>query len=105
MAESLPSSTKRPGETRKYGADFKNLLDAGVTLVSIVSIASTPRGVVAGSTNLIVGAAIINGSVVEFPLSGGTHGEDYDLTVKVNDSAANTVEDGVLIKVRKVGNI
>lgn len=104
-ASSLPFSVKRPGESRKYGVDFKNLLDAGAALVSNVSVVSTPRGVVAGSSNLVVGAATIAGSIVEFRLSAGTAGEDYDLTAKATDSNGNTVEDDVLIKVRKAGKV
>ena len=94
---------KRPDpETRKYSVDFKKLLTA---VSSVVSVTPQPRGLVPEVSALTIADISYTGSVVFFRASGGTADEDYEIKLVVTDSNSNTIVDDIMIKVRIAGVI
>lgn len=93
----------RPYENKSYTVHFDKILPDGVTLASVISVAIAASGNVAEITPLSSAAEAASGTKVSMKLSGGTDGEDYEITVKCTDSNGDTVGDDVMIKVRKAG--
>jgi len=92
----LPVLLKQPGETRKLRMDFASLL-IGASIVSVDSVAQESQGQVPASDDVTLGTATFDGSYVLVPVSGGTDGERYKITVIVTDSDGNVLEgDGML---------
>jgi len=95
---------KRVSETKRYSFDFVNLVESGDTIASVQSVTHQAAGNVAEVLALSANSPLATGTKVTAILGGGTHGEDYEITIKCTDSAGNTHEDDVLIKVRNAGN-
>lgn len=83
---------KQPWEKRLYEMDFANLLTSGDSLGTVDSVSQSKRGRVAGSSDLTIGAASVSGTKVQFTIEGGSSGEDYKITVRVNTTAGNRLE-------------
>ncbi len=95
-ATGLLFEVKRPGETRNYTIDFINLLPISTLVNSIISMTAMPAG-------LTIQNQAFSGTKVSMDLSSGTEGIDYEITLKIDDTAGNIIEDDVMIKVRKAG--
>ena len=83
---------KQPGEDLLYGMDFTNLLATGETISSVTSFLEIT------TSDLTIGSGTIKSAVVEFRVSGGTHGVRYRIEVIIVTSDSNTrVADGLLL--------
>jgi hypothetical protein len=88
---------KQPAEKLAYTFDFAPVIASTDTVSSIVSIAFTNCGVVAGSTGLTLSNNVMSGRMAQTTIQGGTDGESYYGTCKVIDSAGQQHElDGLL---------
>ncbi len=82
---------KQPGEDLLYGMDFVNLLATGETISTVTSVLEIT------TVDLTIGSGSINGSVVEFRVSGGLDGVGYRIEVIITTSDSNTrVGDGLI---------
>jgi phage gp36-like protein len=71
---------KEPGETLRH-----QMLFGGVsTIQSVTSVTVTSRGLIPGSTALIVAQQLF-AKALTLVISGGTHGEHYDISASVID--------------------
>lgn len=103
----LPFLVKRPSpEVREYSIDFKNLIPPNNTIVTVPSVVIRPLGIVSEVTPLTyVLSGYATTTQVKLILSGGTDQENYEILIAIVDSQNNTIEDSVLIKVRKANKI
>ncbi len=82
---------KQPGEDLLYGMDFTNLLATSETITTVTSVSEIT------TSDLTIGSGTINGSIVEFRVSGGTNGIGYRIEVIIVTSDSNTrVGDGLI---------
>lgn len=79
---------KHPDESILYGIDFAELLDSGENLSRVNSVSSATTNSAAG--NVTVGSGAINGTEVQFRVSGGDNGGDYRIVATVETSGGNT---------------
>lgn len=73
----LEQTEKRSGAKVLLAFSFRKFVAQGVTVASIVSVTSTNKNIVPGSTNLVItGQAAIGNKVTAF-FDSGTSGESY----------------------------
>lgn len=90
MAKIVTTLKKQPGETRLLGMSFKNKLSNGETITGFTSSISTPVGLTLDQHSLGDGTANIL-------YSGGITGKTYKITIIVNTSEGQILEnDGFL---------
>lgn len=92
---------KQPQDSRLYAMDFAALLGSD-TIASVQSVTSEAEGRVGGASALTLGAASVNGSKVEVRIDGGTHGENYKLTIVVQTAGGDTLEGDGWLYVRDI---
>ena len=94
---------KRPApEVRKYSVSFSKLLGA-VNIASLTSVVATKQGLVGETSPLVISNQSFLSQTVYFSASGGTDGENYEITITIVDLNGDTIVDDVLLKVRKAG--
>lgn len=76
-------------ESRLFGIDFSRLLNSGEALTAITSVVSSPTGTTA---DLVISGQSINGTQVQFRVSGGQTQITYQITAVVQTSLGNTLE-------------
>lgn len=101
----LVFQVKRPVEERTFVVDFRKVIAEGKTIASISDITAAAAGLIEEAAAMIVTQTSVSGLQVGFKASGGSHGEDYEVTVKVTDSGGDVVSDDVMIKVRRAGRV
>ena len=82
---------KQPQDSRLYAMDFAALLGSD-TIASVQSITAEAEGRVGGAASLTVGAPTVNGTKVEVRIDGGSHGENYKITVVIQTTGGDTLE-------------
>jgi glucan biosynthesis protein len=95
---------KRPTETRKFSVDFKKLLETGVTIASVQSVSAVAAEKVTEIAALTTTNPASSGTKATFDVSGGTDGENYEITINATDSSGDVLSEDVLIMVRKAGS-
>lgn len=96
---------KRPAENKTYSIDFKDVIPDGQVIASVDSVAAAAVGNVTETVAFSVGSNTFAGTKVNVKLSGGTDGEDYEVSVTVTDDVGDIHADDVMIKVRKAGSV
>jgi len=99
----LVYEVKRPVETRKYTVDFTKVVASGVTISTVQSIGVAKLNNVTEVTALTADSITVSGTKVSFDVTGGTDGEDYEVTINCTDTSGDILSDDVMIKVRKAG--
>lgn len=99
----LVYEVKRPAETRKYTVDFTKVVASGVTISTVQSVGIAKLDNVIEIAELTAGSITISGTKVSFDVTGGTDGEDYEVTINCTDTSGDILSDDVMIKVRKAG--
>ncbi|RMD60670.1 hypothetical protein D6833_09325 [Candidatus Parcubacteria bacterium] len=92
---------KQPAESRIYHMDLSNLLGSS-SIKSVIAVNATRRGNVLGSQDLVIGAPRHDETRVAFSLGGGTTGEDYKVTVRVESTSGEVVEGEGYLYVREL---
>lgn len=95
----LMVNVKRVDETVTYTFDYFNLIDNDEVILNVSSVTQNNRGLIQGSTDLIVGNTNHDNNNLAFvQLSGGTHGEAYCVNVNVTTDKGDTRQcSGVII--------
>jgi hypothetical protein len=83
---------KDADEVVRYGIDFADRLDAGVTLTA-VTWSHTPAGITHTSPS-------VSGSVASVRISGGATGKGYVFTAQVTTSDSQTLEESAVFHIR-----
>jgi hypothetical protein len=91
---------KQPTTDAVRNMDFTAVMGTA-TISSISSAVAVNQGVISGSSDVTIGTTSIDGLLVQLPLSGGTHGEDYLITVKIVDSNTEDQEGDGILQVRE----
>lgn len=82
---------KQPSESRVYAVNFRNLLAAGDSVKTVVSVTTSP------AAQLTLGTAVISSPRVKFRVEDGNAGTSYKITVTVTTTSGDTLEgDGEL---------
>ena len=79
-------------EVVRYGIDFADRLDSGVTLTA-VTWSHTPAGITQTSP-------AVSGSVASVRISGGTTGKGFVFTAQVTTSDSQTLEESAVFHIR-----
>lgn len=91
----LGNRKKQPGEKRRYGIDYKDVLDPSDEIISVV--------VNVDIVGLTVDAVIVEGNYIRFSVAGGVDGVTYKLTFTITTTDDNEIiEDEVYIKVKEI---
>jgi len=77
---------KQPFETLALGLGFSE------PMASVSDVAVAPRGLVAAGPALVAGAPVVDGLTITLPLSGGTDGERYLITVQAAAASGELLE-------------
>jgi hypothetical protein len=85
---------KQPSENRLYDMDFAANLRSGDSIASVVSVTSDQA-----DDTLVIGAASISGSRIQFRLSGGVAGLTHKITAKVQTTLGDSLEGEGYVKV------
>lgn len=80
------------GESLNVGMNFENALD-GATISSITSVVSSPTGITISNQQ-------ISDNYVNFKISGGTNGSNYNIVVTIVTSTSETLIGVGKLKVR-----
>lgn len=91
---------KQPEESRLYSMDFTNLLVDG-QLELIRNVGLDNQHVIEGSEDVVIEEETIVGSAVWMRISGGVAGENYKVTVRIQDSRDNILEGEGILYVRE----
>jgi hypothetical protein len=83
---------KDADEVIRYGIDFADRLDSGVTLTA-VTWSHHPASITHTSPS-------VSGSVASVRISGGTAGRGYTFTAQVTTSDAQTLEETAVFHIR-----
>ena len=88
----VPLLVKQPSESNVYTFEFRQLLDDGETLASVVSVSGSPAGLTLGTPTHNAN------SRVQVRISGGAVDVKYKVTAIVTTSLNNTKEgEGYLV--------
>jgi hypothetical protein len=94
MTRTTPAHTKHPSEVRNCAVSFDYVLDDGELLTGTPSIASVPSGLTFANAKVNTVALTINGitvaigKAVQFKVSGGTSGVQYQMEVSCATDAS-----------------
>jgi len=83
---------KQPSEELLFDMDFSPHMREDETIIQALSIEDD-----SDDGDLTFGDAVVSGQVVQFTVAGGTDGELYKITVKIEGSSSPLIEgDGYL---------
>lgn len=83
---------KQPAEVIRVVFDYTLVLSSSATVSSISSIAAAKAGVVSGSGDVTLSGQASAGKKASVLVAGGTSGESYKVTARVQDSDSQTHE-------------
>jgi hypothetical protein len=86
MSNRVPLGPKLVSETRQYSFNFLSRLSAGETILTGTCSASVYSGNDPTPSNIIQGAASINGPIVNQLITGGALGTIYEIACRVTTS-------------------
>ena len=89
---------KQEAERRYYSMDFSSLMATGETITSITSITSEDRDG-ENTSDLVIGAEVINGQTVEMWISGGTKFHVYRVEITIVTSTTAILQGDGLIEI------
>lgn len=84
-----------PDEKKRYTIDYSQWLDEGETIVSAESEVDNVTVV-----PIVVSGLITGPTYASFYVSGGEHEESYTIVIKVETSADQIKQDGILVRVK-----
>lgn len=87
---------KTPNEVKRYTIEYADWLDTGEFCASIVLTKLSGAGALVLSANAIPASS----TAVDFFVSGGTDGEDYEVAARMTTTANQVKEDSILFVVR-----
>lgn len=86
---------KQPGESLLFSMDFSHILESGETISGVTGVTSNPVG------TITISAPTSSPSIVQFRISGGVDGEDYQIQVEITTNFANTRNGDGILRIRE----
>lgn len=100
LPPTLKSYSKQPYEEILVDFDMGPVMRVERTITSVVSVAAEAVGNVAGAAAVTFGPPNVSGQIIQAQVRGGTHGEDYKISLRFVDNASDKLEADLLLKVR-----
>jgi len=89
---------KTPNEVKRYTIEYQDWLDTGEYCASIVLTKLTGTG----SITLVPNAIPASSTTVDFFVSGGTDGQDYEISARMTTTANQVKEDSIVYAIRSL---
>ena len=86
-----------PDERKRYMIDYSDWLDSGEAVQSVlfsITPSTTPPLVIDGVQVVTIATG------VQYYISGGTNGTNYEAVASMTTSLAQTKEDGIIVSIR-----
>ena len=91
---------KQPWEEILVDFDMAPVMRAGRTIASIGSIVAEAVGKVAGASAVTFSNQVASGQIIQAKVIGGSHGEDYKISLRFIDNDGDKIEADLLFRVR-----
>lgn len=101
----LDRFNKQPDEIKKYQIDYAQWLPTAITVTSVATAVTllNPASGDVGEPTLTIGATnIVNGTMYEYYVNGGTNRKKYKITFQADTNDAQTIEDEIEFKVNDI---
>jgi hypothetical protein len=93
---------KQPADVQDFDFDFSAYLTALGDTGSSIALAEVEDGITLDSSSLTTSASGVSGGLVKVWLSGGTSGEKYKVTVRLDTTGGRTREAEIYVRVKEI---
>lgn len=93
--------TKQPWEELRYDMDFSDQMREGDDLASVSAVVVTNMEQVVSSSDVTSSGGVVSGDIAQVKLSGGTHLENYKITIQAITTDGDKIEGDGMLYVRE----